>query len=196
MSEIFRKEALQRLSSPERLDQLMHVVSPHDWLVLGTVLVLLGLALTWAGVGRLSTTVAGRGVLIRPRKVVEWQAPAAGRLATLTVSVGDVVQKGAVLGTIDHDDCTSNSGGSQLRDLLARTAQDFGSNRALAASADSPEQASSCNSRMCATAARCGGQSASPQSWLDNRRRLETLGLARASRRNGCKPNRPHRQSE
>ena len=88
MTEIFRKEALQRLSSPERLDQLLQVVSPHDWLVLSTVLVLLGLALTWACVGRLATTVAGRGVLIRPRKVVEWQAPASGRLATLTQDDG------------------------------------------------------------------------------------------------------------
>jgi HlyD family secretion protein len=55
-------------------------------------------------VGRLPTTVAGRGVLIRPRKVVAWQAPATGRLAALTVSVGDRVQKGAVLGTIDQAD--------------------------------------------------------------------------------------------
>ena len=122
MTEIFRKEALQRLSSPERLDQLMQVVSPHDWLVLGTVMVLLGLALTWACVGRLPTTVAGRGVLIRLRKVVEWQAPAAGRLATLTVSVGDVVQKGTVLGTIDQADMHQQlqEDRAKLRDLLAQ----------------------------------------------------------------------------
>ena len=61
MTEIFRKEAVQRLASPERLEQLLHVVSPHDWLVLGTVLALLGVVLTWACVGRLATTVAGRG---------------------------------------------------------------------------------------------------------------------------------------
>src|SRR5262245_31514568 len=102
MREVFRKEALERLSSPERLDQLMQVVSPHHWLVVSTLLVLLGLALTWAVVGRLPTTVAGRGVLLRPHKVVAWQAPAAGRLATLTVSVGDRVRQGAVLGTIDQ----------------------------------------------------------------------------------------------
>ena len=46
MSEIFRKEALQRLSSPERLAQLLHVVSPHDWLGFSTVLGLPGLAPT------------------------------------------------------------------------------------------------------------------------------------------------------
>ena len=81
MRRIFRKEALQRLSSPERLDRLMQVVGPHDWLVLGTVLVLLGLGLTWTCVGRLPTTVAGRGVLSRharwwngkPRPPAGWQ---------------------------------------------------------------------------------------------------------------------------
>ena len=104
MRRIFRQEALERLSSPERLDQLMQVVSPQNWLVFGTLLALLGLALTWAVVGRLPTTVAGRGVLMRPRKVVEWQAPAAGRLASLTVSVGDRARQGAVLGTIDQAD--------------------------------------------------------------------------------------------
>jgi hypothetical protein len=45
ITEIFRKEALQRLSSSERLDQLTQMVSPLDWLGLATALVLLGLAL-------------------------------------------------------------------------------------------------------------------------------------------------------
>jgi hypothetical protein len=46
ITEIFRKGALQRLSAPERLDQRMQVVGPHDWPGLATVLALLGLALT------------------------------------------------------------------------------------------------------------------------------------------------------
>ena len=49
--------------------------------------------------GRLPTTVMGRGVLIHPRQVVDVQAPASGRLAALTVQVGDVVRQGDVLGT-------------------------------------------------------------------------------------------------
>jgi len=31
---IFRQESLERLSSPERLDQLMQVLAPKDWLAL------------------------------------------------------------------------------------------------------------------------------------------------------------------
>ena len=185
MSEIFRKEALQRLSSPERLDQLMQVVGPHDWLVLGTVLVLLGLALTWAGLGRLSTTVAGRGVLIRPRKVVEWQAPAAGRLATLTVSVGDVVQKGAVLGTIDQDDLHQQLQGdrAKLRDLLAQdslkdslqTQQSTLQLQQIALEKQALQlQQQDVRQRL------RDAEAKAPllKERLDNRRRLETLGLA------------------
>jgi HlyD family secretion protein len=42
-------------------------------------------------------------VLIRPRKVVQFQAPGSGgQLVTLNVEVGDVVRKGDVLGTIDQ----------------------------------------------------------------------------------------------
>jgi HlyD family secretion protein len=97
---IFRQQALEHASSPEQLTQLMRVVSPKHWLALATCAALLGVTLLWGIYGRLPTTVMGRGVLIRPRKVTDLQAPAVGRLATLTVRVGDAVRAGDVLGTI------------------------------------------------------------------------------------------------
>jgi hypothetical protein len=42
---IFRKESLERLSSPEQLDQLMQVVSPKSWLPLASLASLMALAL-------------------------------------------------------------------------------------------------------------------------------------------------------
>lgn len=39
---IFRKESLERLSSPERLDQLMQVIAPMDWLALTVLSSLVG----------------------------------------------------------------------------------------------------------------------------------------------------------
>lgn len=99
---IFRKEALERLSSPERLDELIEVVDPHSWIALVTLASLIAVALLWSIVGRLPTTVTGRGVLVRPRNVVELQAPASGRLISLNVRVGSSVKKGAVLGNIEQ----------------------------------------------------------------------------------------------
>jgi HlyD family secretion protein len=100
--DLFRKESLERLSSPERLDQLMQVVSPKSWLPLTTLGSLVIVALTWGIYGRIPITVEGRGVLIYPRKVVSFQSKGSGQLASLKVEVGDVIKKGEVIGIIDQ----------------------------------------------------------------------------------------------
>lgn len=100
--DLFRKESLERLSSPEQLDQLMQVVGPQAWLPLASLGTLVVLAVIWSIVGRIPMTVAGQGVLIRPRKVVQLQSPGAGQLLALNVQVGDTVRKGDLLGTIDQ----------------------------------------------------------------------------------------------
>jgi HlyD family secretion protein len=100
MRHIFRQQALGQLASPEQLDQLMHVVRPRHWLALAALGVLVSAALLWGMFGRLPTTVLGRGVLIHPRQVVDVQASASGRLATLSVRVGDRLRAGDLLGTI------------------------------------------------------------------------------------------------
>jgi HlyD family secretion protein len=115
MSAVFREKALERLSSPERLDQLMRVTSPRGWLALVTFAGLVAVALLWSVLGRLPSTVAGRGVLIHPRQVVDFQAPAAGRLITLSVQAGDMVNAGDVLGVIDQGGLRQ-----QLQDKRAR----------------------------------------------------------------------------
>jgi hypothetical protein len=63
---IFRKESLERLSSPEQLDQLMQVVTPRSWIPLATLGSLIGLVALWAIFGRIPITVIGRGVIVRP----------------------------------------------------------------------------------------------------------------------------------
>ncbi|MEM0979611.1 MAG: hypothetical protein AAGH78_04975 [Cyanobacteria bacterium P01_H01_bin.58] len=61
---LFRQESLERLSSPERLDELMTIVNLKTWLPLGTIGVLLGLGLIWSLVGRIPVTTTGEGVLV------------------------------------------------------------------------------------------------------------------------------------
>jgi hypothetical protein len=62
---LFRQEALERLSSPERLDELMRVVNLKSWLPLGTIGALLGAGLIWSFVGRIPITTSGRGMLVQ-----------------------------------------------------------------------------------------------------------------------------------
>lgn len=63
-SNIFRKEALERLSSPEQLDQLMQIVTSRSWLPLAALSGLLACGLVWSFVGRISVTTSGKGALV------------------------------------------------------------------------------------------------------------------------------------
>ncbi|MBW4510395.1 MAG: NHLP bacteriocin system secretion protein [Scytonematopsis contorta HA4267-MV1] len=99
---LFRKKSLERLSSPERLDQLMQVVSPKSWLPLVALGSLAGVAILWSIYGRIPITVQGQGVLIYPSKVLPLQSKSAGQLQTLNIKVGDIVKKGQILATIDQ----------------------------------------------------------------------------------------------
>ena len=99
---IFRKQALERMSSPERLDQLIQIVAPRDWLLLGTFLVLSAILLGWCIWGQLPTNVIGRGMFVRPRKIVELQSQASGKLVGLSLHVGDEVKPGIILGLVDQ----------------------------------------------------------------------------------------------
>jgi len=62
-SSIFRKVALDRLSSPEELDQLSRITSPRGWLALAAVAVLLLALLVWSIFATIPTSVSGEGVL-------------------------------------------------------------------------------------------------------------------------------------
>lgn len=115
---LYRPESLERLSSPERLDQLMRVAAPKDWFALA-VLASLGLAtLAWSIWGRVPVTLTGRGVLVFPQQTLPLQATAEGRLQALSVQVGQQVDRGATLALVDQTDLRQ-----QLQQQQARLTQ-------------------------------------------------------------------------
>lgn len=90
---IFRKAALGRLSSSEQLDRLLQVTSPRAWIALTGLSLLLAAALLWGIFGRVSTTVEGQGILIRPEGVWSVASPRAGVVLNVLVRVGDQIYK-------------------------------------------------------------------------------------------------------
>lgn len=91
---LFRKVALERLSSPEQLDTLMHVITPSAWLALAPLLGLIVLALFWGWFGSIPTKVDGKCILINPTGLADIASNSAGRITAVTVRVGDVVKAG------------------------------------------------------------------------------------------------------
>lgn len=99
-SKIFRKVALDRMSSPEHLDQLLRVTTPKTWLALLALIVFLGAAVAWGYFGELTIRVSGPGVLIRSGGVRNVVPLGAGQVLDLAVGVGDLVQVGQIVATV------------------------------------------------------------------------------------------------
>ena len=66
---IFRKQSLDRVSSPEELDQYLMVTGPGVWITLIAIIVLLIGVLSWMVLGHLDTTV-GVAVISEDRQAV------------------------------------------------------------------------------------------------------------------------------
>ena len=90
---MFQDKALEQLSSPEQLDQLMEVINRRSWLPLWTIAGLIGVALVWSLLGQVPVTVEGTGLLVHPRQIVSFQMPASGQIVSLDVKVGDLVER-------------------------------------------------------------------------------------------------------
>lgn len=60
---LFRKESLDRVSSPEQLNQYIRVANPSVWLILSAVIVLLAAVCAWGITGRLETTRSVKAVV-------------------------------------------------------------------------------------------------------------------------------------
>ncbi|MBR5341709.1 MAG: hypothetical protein IK151_07275 [Erysipelotrichaceae bacterium] len=57
--EIFRKKSIERISSPEELNNYLRVTNPNIWVLLVAVILLLGGLMVWASVGTLETRANG-----------------------------------------------------------------------------------------------------------------------------------------
>ena len=95
--QIYRQEAMERLSSPEQLDLLMPVTSQRGWIALFGVALLLLIGMAWAIFGTMETTVEGNGLLMR-FDGFEWvSATRVGTVIKTHVTDSDEVKVGDVL---------------------------------------------------------------------------------------------------
>lgn len=102
--QLFRESALERLSSPEQLDQLLTVTSPKGWVSLIAMWAVLACVIVWAFFGKIPTTEEGGGILVVGGGLKQVQAPAGGRLSDITVEVGESVAQDQVVAVIERQD--------------------------------------------------------------------------------------------
>lgn len=101
MSSLFRESALQQLSSPEQLDQAIHVTPPRAWIALSALGLVLGAVLVWSVFGTLPSSLNGQGLLIRKGGTFNIVTQGAGVVESFGPFLpGEKIKKGQVLGRV------------------------------------------------------------------------------------------------
>jgi len=103
-SKVFRKVSLERMSSPEQLDQMMQVTTPKGWVVLLALIILVVFAIFWGIFGSISTKVTGMGILIKRGGVFNIGTDSHGQVLDLKFAVGETVHKGDLVAIVDQPD--------------------------------------------------------------------------------------------
>lgn len=100
----FRPAALRHLEAPEQLDQVVRLASAPAWIMTGVLAAIVGVAVTWAAVGTVNTTVTAPGVLTYANGVSTLDATTSGQVARLWVPPGQLVTSGARLYSVQGAD--------------------------------------------------------------------------------------------
>lgn len=101
MANFFRKAALEKLSTPEKLDQLIQVTSPKAWIALITIVIAIGTALSWGVFGRVKTKINTTGILLGG-EVYDIVSTTQGQLLDLKVTIGDKINEGDIIAIVDQ----------------------------------------------------------------------------------------------
>jgi len=115
LSQIFRKKALERLSSPEQLDTLLHITSPGGWAGLAAAGFCLITALLWGIYGSVPFKVTGQGLLMNQEGVFTIQSEGSGLVEQLFIEEQDDIFQGQTIAILSQPDLLSELEGMQRK---------------------------------------------------------------------------------
>jgi len=122
---LFRKSSLERISSPERLNEYIKITHPGLWSVLLACLALLIAVGFWGFYGSIPDTVNAAGVIFPQNGVAAVIPTASGRISDMRVKVGDFVQAGQIIAVIPQEEIIrqinemKNNAESEIRAISA-----------------------------------------------------------------------------
>ena len=93
-SQIFSKEALDKLRSPEKLDTMLPITTPITWMALVAILILLFSVVLWSIYGAFTVKADGMGMIMDSAGVMNISHVATGKISKLYVKPGAAVKKG------------------------------------------------------------------------------------------------------
>jgi len=124
-SEIFRSAAVERLSTPDRLDQPISITTPLGWLALTALIGLVIVGCVLSVVVAVPIKVSGQGIIISAAGILDVPFKSSGRLAAVAVRSGDHVSAAEVVARLDQPELrlALDQASADLRDLVDQRAR-------------------------------------------------------------------------
>lgn len=112
MAQLFRKSAIEKLSSPEQLDKSIVVTAPMSWLSLIGIALIVVCFIVWSIFGTMPSTTEAKGIISNGIYTNSIYSEFNGKVADVYVAEGNLVKKSDVL-------CSVVDANNNLHDILA-----------------------------------------------------------------------------
>lgn len=97
MADLYRKSALERISSPEQLDKTIKIISPLSWIAIMGATLIAVVTIVWSFVGRIPLTVSTNGIIAAPISTNSVYTSYSGTVTAIYIGVGDELHYGTKL---------------------------------------------------------------------------------------------------
>ena len=120
-NQLFSREALDRMRSPEKLDTLLHITNPVGWMGLAAIMLLLAGVVLWSIMGAFTVKADGYGLIMDAGGVRKITAISTGQVENLYIAEGSSVRKNQQLVQLNQISMTMDT-------IATRNSIDLGSN--------------------------------------------------------------------
>lgn len=107
MAELYRKSALEKISSPEQLDKALKVTSPLSWISLIGVTLIIVVTVIWSVAGTIPVTVTTNGIIASPVNTNAVYTGNAGAVVSVYAAVGDEIYQEDEIAQVRANDGTT-----------------------------------------------------------------------------------------
>ena len=123
-SQIFSKEALDKLRSPEKLETMLPITTPVSWIALIAILVLLFSIVLWSIYGAFTVKADGMGLIMDSAGVMNISHIANGKISQLYVRPGMTIKKGDLIAHMEQAEQSADTRMAQYGMGLASNDRD------------------------------------------------------------------------
>ncbi|HCB93322.1 MAG TPA: hypothetical protein DEP57_05865 [Selenomonas sp.] len=123
-SQIFSKEALDKMRSPEKLDTVLPITTPIGWMGLVAVAAAMVAVVVWSIFGSFTVKADGMGLIMDPSGVAKISAISGGVVDEVYIHHGEKITKGQLIAHVDQAQADAVTRMAQYRPGLASNSRD------------------------------------------------------------------------